>query len=295
MQAQLEGLQSAISQKCAPKQEEVPTSALLKQAIGKVNTAKSKPESTSRRHEDAEKAVAQLQEQMEQAAAEVLEAQQEHPKALGKYSTQSFAEGIFQKPQDYNTRFQFDAAPFEEVEDLEQEHKEQLARFRQDAASLQELLHRDKAQEEAMLAMVETAKKIKADHTAKKRRQHKFINENAEAAEVFAFTESHIPPAGVTKLKKDLSKDGWKAAVAAAAPTRRSREGTSGGELLIAKAHWATTTHDEMRETMNKQGTRDPFRGFAAVSLHLRGGNIALFFLDLLPGGGHARQQLREG
>ncbi|CAK0828683.1 unnamed protein product, partial [Prorocentrum cordatum] len=371
MQEQLEHLQTTISQKCAPPKKELPKSAALKQAIGKVNSAKAKLEGVTKRHLDAEKALAKLAEQVAQAAAEVYEAQQEHSKALEEYNMHSVAEGTAAKPE--QSGFQVDESLFADEEDLEQTQKDQLAKFREDAKSLQELLERAKTQQEALLTMVESAKKIKADHAAKKRRineggisegdhhftigwygscgrryglffwsgwylahhgsrlqrwtdadaacqnwrrsqcerarnqtcetakpakvtsiffsnitqwgekPQKFLNESQELAQIFAFTESHVPQPGITKLKKDQSKDGWKASVTAATPTRRSKEGNGGGELLIAKAHLATTTFDVMRETLKARGRQDPFRGFTAMTIHLSGGNVVLFSLYLLP------------
>ncbi|CAK0907103.1 unnamed protein product [Prorocentrum cordatum] len=343
MQEQLEHLQTTISQKCAPPKKELPKSAALKQAIGKVNSAKAKLEGVTKRHLDAEKALAKLAEQVAQAAAEVYEAQQEHSKALEEYNMHSVAEGTAAKPE--QSGFQVDESLFADEEDLEQTQKDQLAKFREDAKSLQELLERAKTQQEALLTMVESAKKIKGgisegDHhftigwygscgrryglffwsgwylahhgsrlqrwtarnqtyeTAKPakvtsiffsnitqwgEKPQKFLNESQELAPIFAFTESHVPQSGITKLKKDLSKDGWKAAVTAATPTRRSKEGNSGGELLIAKAHLATTTFDVMRETLKARGRQDPFRGFTAMTIHLSGGNVVLFSLYLLP------------
>ncbi|CAK0815520.1 unnamed protein product, partial [Prorocentrum cordatum] len=374
MQEQLEHLQTTISQKCAPPKQELPKSAALKQAIGKVNSAKAKLDGVTKRHMDAEKALAKLAEQVAQAAAEVYEAQQEHSKALEEYNTHSVAEGTATKAE--QSGFQVDESLFADEEDLEQTQKDQLAKFREGAKSLQELLERAKTQQEALLTMVESAKKIKADHAAKKRRinedgqggisegdhhftygwhgscgrryglffwsgwclarhgsrlqrwtgvgaacqswrrsqcerarnqtcetakpakatsiffsnitqwgekPQKLLNESQELAQIFAFTESHVPQSGITKLENDLSKDGWKAAATAATPTRRSKEGNSGGELLIAKAHLATTTFDVMRETIKARGGQDPFRGFTAMTIHLSGGNVVLFSLYLLP------------
>eukprot|EP00959_Pyramimonas_sp_CCMP1952_P031044 651092-Pyramimonas_sp.AAC.1 len=60
----------------------------------------------------------------------------------------------------------------------------------------------------------------------------------------------------------------------AAAPTQRSEDGTSGGELILVKSHIACSTYDTIRERLQNDGEKDPFYGFTAVNLHTKAGNV---------------------
>ena len=167
LQAQLGELQTSIEKKTAPKEQVLPKSAALRQAIGKVNAAKAKMEGIAKKHVEAESTVKKLQEQMEQAAAEVLEAQRLHSQTLAEYTAQAESDGTYQKSEQV---FSYDASLFEEDDDLEQEQKDQLAQFRKDAEALENLVKAAKSKEHELVAMLDQARRIKAEHAEKKRK-----------------------------------------------------------------------------------------------------------------------------
>eukprot|EP00959_Pyramimonas_sp_CCMP1952_P076261 1593542-Pyramimonas_sp.AAC.1 len=58
----------------------------------------------------------------------------------------------------------------------------------------------------------------------------------------------HLRGVKVLDFTEKISKDGWKAAVTAAAPSGRAAEGTTGGEAIISKRSLATTTFEGWRK-----------------------------------------------
>eukprot|EP00959_Pyramimonas_sp_CCMP1952_P190403 3982346-Pyramimonas_sp.AAC.1 len=88
--------------------------------------------------------------------------------------------------------------------------------------------------------------------------------------------EAHVDCNKLEQVREEVSRDGWKLSGTAAVPTKRSETGTSGGEFIVAKTHLACTGYDVLRKRMVDNGDVDPFRGFAALNVHTRSGNIIL-------------------
>ncbi|CAK0896554.1 unnamed protein product, partial [Prorocentrum cordatum] len=115
---------------------------------------------------------------------------------------------------------------------------------------------------------------------------HKFINEQGNDMDIIMMCETHLAQDQMKQVKVDVAKDGWKSAGTAAVPTKRSANGTSGGELILVKSHIACSTYDTIRERLQNDGKKDPFYGFTAVNLHTKAGNVVLVTAYWLPGAG---------
>eukprot|EP00959_Pyramimonas_sp_CCMP1952_P024415 512517-Pyramimonas_sp.AAC.1 len=88
--------------------------------------------------------------------------------------------------------------------------------------------------------------------------------------------ETHVDLARLEQVREEVSRDGWKLQGTAAAPTKRSEKGTTGGEFILARTHLASTGHDLLRKRIVENGDVDPFRGFSALNVHTRSGNVIL-------------------
>ena len=103
---------------------------------------------------------------------------------------------------------------------------------------------------------------------------------------IVGLCETHVSEARLAKVASDMDKDGWKCTHTAALATGKSAGGTSGGELVAAKKGLATSSFDHIREAARRRGDEDPFRGFAAMTIHTRAGNCVFVCAYMVPSWG---------
>ncbi|CAK0894659.1 unnamed protein product, partial [Prorocentrum cordatum] len=110
-----------------------------------------------------------------------------------------------------------------------------------------------------------------------------FMKAQAEQYDVIGFAEMHMRGVKVLDFTEKISKDGWKAAVTAAAPSGRAAEGTTGGEAIISKRSLATTTFEGWRKHEIERSAVDPFQGFCHTTWHTKAGNIVVISAYMQP------------
>ncbi|CAK0892726.1 unnamed protein product, partial [Prorocentrum cordatum] len=110
-----------------------------------------------------------------------------------------------------------------------------------------------------------------------------FMKAQAEQYDVIGFAEMHLRGVKVLDFTEKISKDGWKAAVTAAAPSGRAAEGTTGGEAIISKRSLATTTFEGWRKHEIERSAVDPFQGFCPTTWHTKAGNIVVISACMQP------------
>ncbi|CAK0809977.1 unnamed protein product, partial [Prorocentrum cordatum] len=105
---------------------------------------------------------------------------------------------------------------------------------------------------------------------------HKFITEEGKQKDIIMMCETHVDRGRLEQVREVVARDGWKLQGTAAVPTKRSEKGTTGGEFILARTHLACTGYDLLRKRIVDNGDVDPFRGFAALNVHTRSGNVIL-------------------
>ena len=74
----------------------------------------------------------------------------------------------------------------------------------------------------------------------------RFVSQESERS-VVAFCETHKAKNDMIDICAGLDKDGWRCSYTSARPTRRSENGTSGGEMILTKKHIAATSFESAR------------------------------------------------
>ena len=118
---------------------------------------------------------------------------------------------------------------------------------------------------------------------------HRYINDQYYKDGSFGIVglcETHVSEAGLMKVTGDLDKDGWKCTHTAGLATGKSAGGTSGGEMVAAKRGLATSSFDHVRQAARLRGGEDPFRGFAANTIHTKAGNCVFVSAYMAPSWG---------
>ncbi|CAK0813171.1 unnamed protein product [Prorocentrum cordatum] len=98
--------------------------------------------------------------------------------------------------------------------------------------------------------------------------------------------ETHLDGTKLEEARGKVARDGRKMMGAAAAATKRSEKGTTGGDIILSRTRLARFGHDVPRRRIVDNGEVDPFRRIAALSAHARSGNAALIAACLVPGEG---------
>ena len=94
--------------------------------------------------------------------------------------------------------------------------------------------------------------------------------------QMIAMVETHVSKAKAPDAFLKISKDDWKSSRCDALLTGRSAEGTTGGEMVLARKSVAATTFDGMKTQSMSQYGIDPCHGFAPMTWHRRSGNIVV-------------------
>ncbi|CAK0883645.1 unnamed protein product, partial [Prorocentrum cordatum] len=260
-----------------PKRE-VPQSLALKQAVNKKEQAQKELDTATSAVLLAQKRMERALLAQDEAAARMEEAEFEHAKVLDEYYTRTKPSPLV-VPPDPNKEWkapEVDEAIFEDLEEYQPEERDKLLKFKADMQALAELVNNAYAQYKQSDNLAKPAKEMRNAHL-------EFLNEPGNDMDVFMMCETHLAAAKIKDVTMAVATDGWKLMATAAMSTGRSTTGTSGGECIAIRSHVAATGYDDLRRKMDKEGYCDPFVGFSAATVHLKGGNVVLVSGYLLP------------